>query len=195
MKKGIVTVFFSVVFFTLASVWASGSILIDLFLSQAKILDVIDWKVGDTANYDMQLGFLGKGSVQKTATKEEEGAIWIETNAKTPLGNEKVETLISRSDGKILKLIVNGQEQEYKEHDIELISKDAAEITVPAGTFKAIHIKVKDKTDASDVEAWVNPRDIPLGGIAKSIVKKSFLMVTVELTSFSRKETEKASKN
>ena len=193
MKKGIVTVFFSVVFFTLASVWASGSILIDLFLSQAKILDVIDWKVGDTANYDMQLGFLGKGSVQKTATKEEEGAIWIETNAKTPLGNEKVETLISRSDGKILKLIVNGQEQEYKEHDIELISKDAAEITVPAGTFKAIHIKVKDKTDASDVEAWVNPRDIPLGGIAKSIVKKSFLMVTVELTSFSRKETEKAS--
>ncbi|MBI3017989.1 MAG: hypothetical protein HYY62_08400 [Deltaproteobacteria bacterium] len=186
MKKGIVTVFLSVLFITSAQ--ASGSLLVDLFLSQARTLDVIDWKVGDAANYNMQLGFIGKGTVKKTATKEEEGAIWIETNAKTPLGDERVETLISRADGKILKLIVNGQEQKYEEHEIELISKDAAEITVPAGTFKTIHVKVKDKTDASDVEAWINPRDIPLGGIVKSSVAKSFLTVTLELTSFSRKE-------
>lgn len=190
MKKGIVTILFSVLFFGMASVQASGSLLIDLFLSQARTLDVIDWKVGDIANYTMQLGFIGKGTVQKTATKEEEGAIWIETTAKTPLGNEKVETLVSRADGKILKLIVNGQEQKYEEHDIELISKDATEITVPAGTFKAIHVKVRDKTDASDVEAWLNPRDIPLGGIAKSVVTKGFVTVTLELTSFSRKELE-----
>ena len=192
MKKGIVTVFLSVLFFSITSVQASGSLLVDLFLSQARTLDVIDWKVGDAANYNMQLGFIGKGTVRKVATKEEEGAIWIETNAKTPLGDEKVETLISRADGKILKLIVNGQEQKYEEHEIELISKDAAEITVPAGTFKTIHVKVKDKTDASDIEAWINPRDIPLGGIVKSSVAKSFLTVTLELTSFSRKETAKA---
>ena len=193
MRKGIVSILSFVFLLLGSSLYASGSLLIDLFLSQARTLDAIDWKVGDTANYTLQLGFIGKGTVQKTATKEEEGGIWIETNAKTPLGNEKVETLISRADGKILKLIVNGQEQKYEEHDIELISKDAAEITVPAGTFKTIHVKVRDKTDASDVEAWVNPRDISLGGIAKSIVTKSFLTVTLELTSFSRKETEKAS--
>ncbi len=193
MKKGIVSIV-SFVFLSLgSSLYASGSLLIDLFLSQARTLDAIDWKVGDTANYNMQLGFIGKGTVKKVATKEEEGAIWIETNAKTPLGDEKVETLISRADGKVLKLIVNGQEQKYEDHEIELISKDATEITVPAGTFKTIHIKVKDKTDASDIEAWVNPRDIPLGGIVKSSVAKTFLTVTLELTSFSRKETEKVS--
>ena len=160
--------------------------LLNLFLSQG-VFDVINWKVGDYANYNLNLGFLGKGTVEKAATKEEDAGIWLTTDAKTPMGNQKIEALVSKANGKILKLIVDGQEQKYEEHEFEIISKDASEVTVPAGTFKAIHIKIKDKTDDADIEAWINPRDIVLEGMAKNIVKKSFLTVTLELTSFGHK--------
>lgn len=194
MKKTLMSLFVFLALVSLSTFSFASDLLLDLFLAQYKTSNVIDWKVGDYAKYTLDLGFLGKGEVRKEVTKEENiSSIWITTTAKTPMGNQKIEALISKTNGKILKLIVDGKEQPYKEHTLELISKEASEITVPAGTFKAIYIKVKDKTDEADIETWINPKDIPLDGTAKTILKKYFLTTTLELTEFHKKPDLKTS--
>ena len=168
-----------------------AKLLISLYLNNVRTLSVIDWKIGDYSNYNLDLGMFGKGKVHKEATKEEGNAIWVTTDAKIPSGNQKIEVLISRDDGKILKLLVNGKEEKYQDHDIEVISRDESSVTVPAGTFKAIHLKIKDKTENMDIESWLNFKDIVLEGMAKSIIKKNaFLTITTELTDFGRKGFE-----
>lgn len=174
---------------------SGANLFLGLFLSQSKTSNVINWNLGDYSEYVLDLGFFGKGSIQKKATKEDNNntAIWITTMAKTPLMNQKIETLISRATGKILKLLVDGQEQPYKDHELELISKEPSEITLSIEneqgekekkTFRVIHIKVKDKTDDAAIETWINPKDITLDGTAKTILKKSFLTTTLELTKY-----------
>jgi hypothetical protein len=190
MKKGILGVLSFVVVLIFSTYLQAASLIYELALPQGSILNLIDWSVGDKATYDIDLGFLGKGSVVKEATEEEGNALWIVTDAKTPMGAQKAEALISREDGTILKLIVDGKEQEVPESNFEIISKEAAEVTVPAGTFKTIHVKLKDKSDDSEMEAWVNPKDIPLGGIVKNVTAKGFLTVTLLLKSFSFAESQ-----
>ncbi|OGQ17679.1 MAG: hypothetical protein A3B70_08140 [Deltaproteobacteria bacterium RIFCSPHIGHO2_02_FULL_40_11] len=184
MLKGIVRA--SLILSLFAVPVKASSIIADIALQGLSIQNLIDWKIGEKATYDMDLGFLGKGSVVKEATKEEGNALWISTKAKTPLGEQTADVLIRREDGKILKFIVDGKEQEYKEPELELISREADEITVPAGTFKTIHIKAKDKSDDADIDMWANPVDVPLGGIVKNIVVKGFLTITMVLKSFSK---------
>src|SRR3989344_9597755 len=198
MKKGIISSFVVVLaMFSSAVPSAQGGPLISkLFFPWQKILKLdeklqnLDWKVGDTANYKLNLGFLGEGTIHKKVTKDEGTAIWVVDVAKTSLGEQKIETLYRKSDGKVLKMIVDGKEQEVQEPDLEIIEQKAAEVTVPAGTFRAIYIKAKEKKNDTDIEAWINPIEIPIGGIAKSIVKQSFLTVTSELTDFHKTDAQ-----
>ena len=61
-------------------------------------------------------------------------------------------------------------------------------VTVPAGTFKTIYLKMKDNANKGAIsEVWVNPRDIPLSGMAKTISESPLGKVTIELNSFERK--------
>ena len=46
------------------------------------------------------------------------------------------------------------------------------------------YLKVKDKTNNQLSEQWVNPRDIPLSGMLKTLADSQMGKVTVELTSF-----------
>ena len=60
-------------------------------------------------------------------------------------------------------------------------------VTVPAGTFDTIYIKIKDKANNDQIsEQWVNPRDIPLSGMVKSLADSQLGKVTIELTSFKK---------
>ncbi len=168
-----------------------AELLFSLYLNHARMLNVIDWKIGDYSNYNLDLGFFGKGKVHKEATKEEGNALWVVTTAKTPAGDQKIEALIDRANAKILKLIINGKEEKYQDHDLEVTLREESQITVPAGTFKAIHLKIKDKTENMDIESWLNMKDIVLEGMAKSIIKKNaFITITTELTDFGRKSLE-----
>jgi len=185
MRRGIVSIVVVAVVLSFSLVSSASTLLSDLALHKFATSNIIDWVVGDEASFDLDMGFLGKGSVFKKATKEEGNAIWIVTDAKTPMGAQKAEALVARDTGEILKLIVDGKEQKVEEPDLEIISKDAQEITVPAGTFKTVHLVVKDNKSGSDMEVWINPRDIPLGGQVKSIIKRGFLTVTMVLKSFS----------
>lgn len=194
MKKAIVGLF-SLVFGVLVSTPSAHSknLFVDLFLPLS--LNVIDWRVGDYAHYDLDLGFLGKGTLKKLVESDTKEALWVTIDIKTPMGEQNVKALIRKSDGKTLKLIVDGKEQEVQEPNIEIIEQRPEKITVPAGTFRAIYLKVKDKTQNVLIEAWINPLEITVGGVAKSIVKKDFLTMTTELTKFGKKEILESSYN
>ena len=82
----------------------SAAQLSDALLSQALDLidptDLIRWKVGDTAEYDVSVGSFGKmGTMKKFVASEEKGAIWMRQEVKLSFQNEVIEVLLSREDG------------------------------------------------------------------------------------------------
>lgn len=149
-------------------------------------LDLINWKVGETAQYDIKAGSFGKlGTSTKSVTKDEGAAIWVTQQMNLMVQNQKIEMLLNKADGKVLKMLVNGKEQQIPDDEIEVISQDYVDVTVPAGTFKAIHIVAKSK-QAPKLEVWANPRDTVMDGTLKQIVQTQGIDLTMELTSFRR---------
>jgi hypothetical protein len=99
--------------------------------------------------------------------------------------NEVIEIQLNKADGRILKMLRNGQEQAIPNEKIEVISQDFTDVTVPAGTFKAIHIVAKTEK-VSKIEVWSNPRDTVMDGTLKQIVATGFMDLTTSLTRFNR---------
>jgi hypothetical protein len=148
--------------------------------------DVINWKVGDTANFDVKVGSFGKlGTSVKSVTKDEGAALWVTQTMDLMVQKQKIEILINKADGKVLKTIVNGKEQNQPEDEIEIISQDYVDVTVPAGSFKAIHIVAKSK-QIDHIEVWANPRDTVMEGTLKQAVTAQGMDIVMELTSFKR---------
>ena len=171
-----------------ASNQEAESMQVDLFqlaVGQVSATNLIDWKVGDTMNYEIKLGGMALGSNTKSVTKDEGTAIWMRQEMKLMSQNEVVEALINKADGKLLKLIRNGQEQSIPDNDLEIISQDATEIKVKAGSFKVIHIVAKSK-EVERIEIWANPRDSAIDGTIKQMVKSPMGMISFELTAFRR---------
>lgn len=147
----------------------------------------LNWNVGDYANYNMNGGFIQGTNNMRVREKVSEG-FWLEQNMDLGfLGQNKIEVLIDPNTGEIKKLIVNGKEEQIPENGgMEIISAEESKVTVPAGTFEAIHLKVKD-TDSGDVsQMWINPDMIPINGSAKSISPSQFGEITLELTAHGR---------
>jgi len=144
--------------------------------------NLIDWKVGDTAEYSL-LG--GLGSMVKKVTKDEGTAIWVQQDVNIIIQKQKIEMLISKVDGKILKMLLDGKEQAIPNDPIEIISQDYGDVTVPAGTFQAVHIIAKTKQIAK-IEAWINPRDTVMDGTIKQIANQNGMDIVIELTKFTR---------
>ena len=150
--------------------------------------NLINWTVGDTANFDVTLGAIGKvGTMKKSVTKADDAqnAIWVRTEANLAVQKDTTDILMSRADGSILRFVRNGKEEAVPENDIEIISQEYTEITVPAGTFKAIHI-VADTKDVKGIEVWANPRDTIMEGTLKQVVPSQFGKLEISLTSFKK---------
>lgn len=153
-------------------------------ISSISPLDLINWKVGDTLTYDVTVGSFGKMGTSTTSVTKDDGAtIWMEENMDLSIQKQKVEMQINKADGKVLKTIVNGQEQTTPQDPIEIISQDYVDVTVPAGTFKAIHIVAKSK-QIDHVEVWANPRDTVMEGTLKQVITTQGMDITMALTSF-----------
>lgn len=159
----------------------------DLILPLQQIIPLagvenIDWKVGDWTEYRLSMSFL-KGKLLKKCTQNEGNSVWLETKMEIPLGNQLILAQIRKSDGKILKLIVNGREQEIKSPKYTIISQEAETVTVPAGTFQTIHLLLRDEENR-DTNVWINPRDVVLEGMVKTLTEQQFGTVSLELTRF-----------
>ncbi|PIS10164.1 MAG: hypothetical protein COT73_10880 [Bdellovibrio sp. CG10_big_fil_rev_8_21_14_0_10_47_8] len=59
-------------------------------------------------------------------------------------------------------------------------------MTVPAGTFTCLYIRAKDSEKNQEIQQWINPKLIPVLGMAKSIVPSQMGEVVLELTSFKK---------
>ncbi len=145
----------------------------------------IEWKVGDQADFILNLGGFGKGTLKKSVTQDQGDSLWIVQDVEILFQKQKVEILLSKVDGKILKMLVNGQEQEVPNDSIEIISQEYTEVTVPAGKFEAVYIVAKT-ADAPKIEVWINPRDTVMEGTLKQITQTQGITMTMELKSFKR---------
>ena len=147
--------------------------------------DLINWKVGDRADYKLSASGMNLGTMVKTVAKEEGAAIWLHQEINAMGQKQTVDVLMNRADAKIVKYIVNGKEEQVPNDKIEIISQDYAEVTVPAGTFKAVHVLAKSEK-IKKLEVWANPRDTVMEGTLKQYVEGGMLPITAELTSFKR---------
>jgi hypothetical protein len=164
------------------------SAMTQIALSDVHTLNLINWSVGDTAEYNMTMGFgFLKGTSKKYVDREDNGgtAIWIIQEIKVLGQNQKIEMLMNRADGKILKLIQNGQEAEIPTDKPEIISQDYQEITVPAGTFDCVHIV--GKQTGRKFELWANPVDTVMDGGIKQVIDTGIAgNIEMVLTSFKK---------
>jgi hypothetical protein len=144
--------------------------------------NLINWKVGEYQEYDMTAIFGSLGKMTKKVASEEGNAIWVKAEV-TGMMSQKVDTLIDRATGKVLKYVENGQEKQMPDDKIEVISQDATTITVPAGTFEVIHIVAKSEK-IKKLELWANPRDITMDGGAQMVIDAGMITVTMKLTKF-----------
>jgi hypothetical protein len=142
---------------------------------------LINWKVGDSSDYNIIAVFGNVGNMHKEVTKEEGTGVWLVETVKAGGQNDKSEVLIDRNTGKTLKLIHNGKEEAVPTEQPEIISQDYTSVTVPAGTFKVMHVVAKTK-EVSKVELWINNVDIVIDGAAKQVVATQYGDVSLELT-------------
>lgn len=155
-------------------------------ISQQSLLNMINWKVGDRMDYSVSIGAFGKlGSMFKTVSKDEGNALWIHQEIDLKIQKQVVDMLISKADGKILKLIQNGKETEIPNDKLEVISQDYGKVTVPAGTFDAIHIIAKTQ-QVSKIELWANPAETAMDGALKQIMATQMGDITMELLKVAR---------
>lgn len=151
-------------------------------MDQAEI-QALDWKVNDRGNYKIDMGFLQGTMVMHVREWVSEGP-WVEQNVDMMGQQQKVEILFDKNDGSILRLLVNGEKQEIPESNVEIEDMREANITVPAGTFDCIYVKIKDVDKNETSEAWINPEQIPISGMLQNKAPSQFGTVTLQLTEF-----------
>lgn len=157
---------------------------LSLFLTQGNFIDT--WEVGDTANYKVTQGFLQGRVTQQVTSKTEEEA-WLKQELKVMGRIEEAETLVGKN-GEVKRVIVNGREQRVPEPDeLEVIKTEETEVRVPAGTFKAIYTEILQKSNNKISKAWLNPQEVPIGGLIKGIQPHSKGNIVLELVSYTKK--------
>jgi hypothetical protein len=166
-----------------------ASLFRDIALAQVNgsspIANVINWKVGEFQDLSLKIQGMDLGAMHKEATSEEGNGVWM-TETVTGMMSQKVEVLLDRADGHIIKMKQNGQDTTPPNDKLEIINQETADITVPAGTFHTIHITAKSQ-QAGQVEVWANPQAITLDGTAKMTMQAQGMPVAMELTKFGGK--------
>jgi hypothetical protein len=144
----------------------------------------LKWKVGDTADYSMDAGFIS-GTIHEFVRDDNGTEIWVQEDVDLGFaGKQKVEILFDKATGQIKKLLADGKEQTLPDSsNLEVVDQKEDQVTVPAGTFQAIYVKIKNKDDGKIQEAWINPQEVPINGMVKALADSQFGQVKQELTS------------
>ncbi len=150
---------------------------------------LIDWKVGDEANFVIKAGFFGEvGRMKKFVHSEVGNSIWLHTEI-TGQMNKVVKAKINRDTGEVEEYIEDGQAKTPPDSSLEVIDQaDGGEITVPAGTFHTVYIKAKSTTNGREqvLELWLNQRDTTMEGMVQLKTKASGFKITLSLVSFTK---------
>lgn len=145
----------------------------------------LDWKIGESIDYNIDMGFIS-GTMHSEVMSETTDGIWVHQNMDLGfMGKQKIEILFNKVDGRVLKIIANGQEQQVPDaSNMELIEMKESSVTVPAGTFDCIYARILNKKENSESEAWLNPSIVPISGMIKTIAPSQFGKVTIVMTGF-----------
>ena len=172
-----------------ASAFASEDMVLDFAVnsvSNVAPLDLINWKVGDTMDYNMSMMGFPLGTMKKFVAKDEGSALWMQQDISMMGQAQKVEVLIQKSDAKILKILQNGKEVAVPDDKPEIISQEYVEVSVAAGKFESIHIVAKTKE--GQMEMWMNPSVTCMDGSLKVIAPSPLGKITMELTKFNKQQ-------
>ena len=148
----------------------------------------LDWKVGDKADYSMDIGGFIKGSMNMLVREQNDRGFWVNQDADLGFaGKQKIEILFDKNTGEVLEMLVNGEKQTPPEPgDMEIIETKQEKITVPAGTFDSMFVKMKD-TKSNDIsDAWINPELVPISGMLKTIADSQIGKVNIALKSYKK---------
>jgi hypothetical protein len=147
----------------------------------------INWTVGDTAAYTLSVSFI-KGSMVYTvkALNGNEGVLLQDVDMGFA-GKQSCETTLDLSTGEVKKMVCNGQEQQPgAAGEYEVLETKEDNITVPAGAFNCLYMKIHDKKNNQDIEQWANPKQVPIMGMVKAIMPSQLGPLTLELKSYKK---------
>ncbi len=144
----------------------------------------LKWKVGDKADYKMAVGGFINGTIKSFVREDNGTEIWVQQDMDLGFaGKQKVEILFDKATGQVKKLLADGKEQQIPDASkMELVETKEDQVTVPAGTFKAVYAKIKDRDSGNIQEAWINPQEVPINGMVKALADSQLGKVTQELT-------------
>lgn len=147
----------------------------------------LNWKVGESADYSLNMGFL-PGTMHSEVREEVSNGFWVQQDIELGFGQgQKIEILFDKNSGQILEVRVNGEKQTPPDASgLEVVDMREDSVTVPKGTFECIYVKIRDTKKNEESEAWLNPEQIPMSGLIKTIAPGPFGEVTLELTDFRR---------
>lgn len=148
---------------------------------------LIDWEVGEWTSYKLKTTF-GAGDMKKEVTSDEGTALWL-TSYVTLLGQkQKIEALIRKADGKTLKLLIDGKEQDVPDVQYDILEQKEDNIKVPKfpNGIDCIYLKLKEKEKGTIIKTWINPRDVFLDGMVKTETSQGFMTISIELENFGK---------
>jgi hypothetical protein len=173
--------------------WAAPTIVdVVVDISQHAILDEastqgLNWKVGDSANYNVDMAGFIKGSMVMSVREIGADGIWMVQDVDLGFaGKQKMEALIDPNTGEVKKMLVNGQPHEIPKNNMEVVEVTEDKITVPSGTYECIHARLKDKETNEESNMWVNPAIVPMSGMIKAVQPSQLGTVTIVLKSFKK---------
>jgi hypothetical protein len=149
---------------------------------------LLDWKVGDTLNFSMQLKPLptmGTMTIKVTADTAEGYTLTEDVNVSAL--KQKIEVVLDKNTGEIKKMTINGKPQQVADAGTtKLVKEEEAHITVPAGSFDCIYLVTEDANQQKS-QSWINPAAIPISGLLKTKNEAGgILEINTELVSFVR---------
>lgn len=147
----------------------------------------IHFAVGDTANYKMTISSFGGTMVMKITAVTADAVTIDQAVDLGFLGKQDAIEVIDAHTGAVKSITVNGQPQEVPAaDDAQIVSEKLDTITVAAGTFKCLDVKIHMKKENTDAEQWANADQVPVGGMLKMVTSQQGMPVQAELTSFER---------
>ena len=162
------------------------------FVAQTTMFNIeksnnLDWKVGDTLNFDLIIKPLPlvASAVLAVTQIDKVGTTLVETISYKKL-KEVIETVIDTNTGKIVSTKINGKPAKVPAGgggETKIINEEEGHIKVKAGEFDCIHV-VTEGAEGNQSEMWINPAEIPINGLIKSSSVAGIATIQMELTSF-----------
>jgi len=146
----------------------------------------LNWKVGDELNFKLKMSFIS-GKMKMSVAEVTDSLITLKQDINLSGQSQSCVTKLNPNNGETQSITCNGQNQNIpNKDDLEIVEMTNEKITVPAGTFDSIHVKIKQKSDNKIIEQWVNMQELPITGMLKAISPSQFGNVVVELESFKK---------